>query len=117
MDPIEQLGPERALAFACVAAVGSSMIRRFRIEDAKACTRVCRSILSWTAPWCDTEKKAAWAALLGQFPAPRVVITDGGSGIARPCLNAGPIPRCSVAWSMSSATCAPPDRPAQDGGR
>lgn len=32
--------------------------------------------------WSDTEKKAAWAALLDRFPAPRVVITDGGSGIA-----------------------------------
>ena len=32
--------------------------------------------------WCDTEKKTAWAALLRRFPAPRVVIIDGGSGIA-----------------------------------
>ncbi|GAP61235.1 transposase [Arthrobacter sp. Hiyo1] len=37
-------------------------------------------VLGWQ--WCDTEKKAAWAALIGRFPAPRVVITDGGSGIA-----------------------------------
>ena len=50
MDPSEQLGPQRALAFACVAAVGSSMIRRFRIEDAKACTRICRSILLCAEP-------------------------------------------------------------------
>jgi hypothetical protein len=26
-------------------------------------------VLGWQ--WCDTEKKAAWAALLGRFPAPR----------------------------------------------
>ena len=36
--------------------------------------------LGWQ--WCDTEKKAAWTALLARFPAPTVVITDGGSGIA-----------------------------------
>ena len=50
MDAIEQLGPELAVAFACITAVGSSRIRRFRIEDAKACTRICRSIRFWTAP-------------------------------------------------------------------
>ena len=45
MDPIDELGPELGLAFSCVTAVGSSMVRRFRIEDAKSCTRVCRRIL------------------------------------------------------------------------
>lgn len=45
----DELGPELALAFICVAAVGSSMVRRFRIEDAKSCTRVCRRILSCPA--------------------------------------------------------------------
>jgi hypothetical protein len=45
MDPIDEVGPELALAFTRIAAVGSSMIRRFRIEDAKSCTRVCRRIL------------------------------------------------------------------------
>lgn len=50
MNAIEQLGPELTMAFACIAAVGSSMIRRFRIEDAKACTRVCRRIRLWSAP-------------------------------------------------------------------
>lgn len=37
-------------------------------------------VLAWQ--WCDTEKKAAWAALLARFPAPRVEITDRGAGIA-----------------------------------
>lgn len=49
MDTPDALGPGLALAFTCVAAVGSSMVRRFRIEDAKSCTRVCRRILSCTA--------------------------------------------------------------------
>jgi hypothetical protein len=49
MYAIDKLGSELALAFACVAAVGSSMVRRFRIEDAKSCTRVCRRILSCAA--------------------------------------------------------------------
>lgn len=49
MDTPDALGPGLALAFTCAAAVGSSMVRRFRIEDAKSCTRVCRRILSCTA--------------------------------------------------------------------
>ncbi len=32
--------------------------------------------------WCDTEKTAAWTALLTRIPPPRVVVTDGGSGLA-----------------------------------
>ncbi|GAA3075200.1 IS1249 family transposase [Actinocorallia glomerata] len=31
--------------------------------------------------WCNTEKRAAWEALLGQFPAPAVVINDGAAGL------------------------------------
>jgi hypothetical protein len=42
MDTIE---PDLALAFTSAAAVGSSMIRTFRMDDAKACTRLCRGIL------------------------------------------------------------------------
>jgi hypothetical protein len=42
MDTID---PDLALAFTSAAAVGSSMIRAFRIDDAKACTRLCRRIL------------------------------------------------------------------------
>lgn len=49
MDALDELGPELALAFTCVAAVGSAMVRRFRIEDAKSCTRVCRRIRSCAA--------------------------------------------------------------------
>lgn len=45
MNQVDNLGPEMALAFSCLAAVGSSMVRRFRIEDAKSCTRICRRIL------------------------------------------------------------------------
>lgn len=54
-------------------------------------------VIGWQ--WCDTEKKAAWAALLGPFPAPRVVITDGGSGIAAAlsdCWSDTAVQRCLV---------------------
>ena len=54
-------------------------------------------MLGWQ--WCDTEKKAAWAALLGRFPAPTVVITDGGSGIAAAlseCWSETAVQRCLV---------------------
>ncbi|MBT2551889.1 transposase [Arthrobacter sp. ISL-5] len=54
-------------------------------------------VLGWQ--WCDTEKKAAWAALLERFPAPRVVITDGGSGIAAAlseCWSETAVQRCLV---------------------
>lgn len=30
--------------------------------------------------WCDTEKRPAWEAFLERFPAPAVVVTDGGAG-------------------------------------
>ena len=33
-------------------------------------------VLGWQR--CDTEKKAAWAALLARFPAPTVVISING---------------------------------------
>ncbi|MCT1608073.1 IS1249 family transposase [Nesterenkonia massiliensis] len=36
-------------------------------------------VLGWQ--WCDHEKKIAWAQLLKRFPAPDVVVTDGGRGL------------------------------------
>lgn len=36
-------------------------------------------VIAWQ--WCDREKTAAWTALLTQFPPPRVVICDGGTGL------------------------------------
>lgn len=54
-------------------------------------------MLGWQ--WCDTEKKAAWAALLARFPAPTVVITDVGSGIAAAlseCWSESAVQRCLV---------------------
>lgn len=36
-------------------------------------------VIGWQ--WCDRESKAAWVALFKQFPAPDVVVTDGGSGL------------------------------------
>ncbi len=38
------------------------------------------TVIAWQ--WCDTEKTAAWVALLERIPPPRVVVTDGGSGLA-----------------------------------
>jgi len=36
-------------------------------------------VIAWQ--WCDREKTAAWTALLNQFPPPRVVVCDGGTGL------------------------------------
>lgn len=36
-------------------------------------------VIGWQ--WCDRESKAAWGALLARFPAPDVVVTDGGTGL------------------------------------
>lgn len=36
-------------------------------------------VIGWQ--WCDTESKASWAILLKRFPAPDVVVTDGGTGL------------------------------------
>ncbi|GAA3076798.1 transposase [Nesterenkonia aethiopica] len=36
-------------------------------------------VIGWQ--WCDKESKAAWAALFKRFPAPDVVVTDGGTGL------------------------------------
>lgn len=37
-------------------------------------------VLAWQ--WCARESTAAWTALLSRIPAPRVVVCDGGAGIA-----------------------------------
>lgn len=49
--------------------------------------------------WCDTEKRAGWEALLQRFPAPVVVITDGGTGLISARKYAWPdtrVQRCLV---------------------
>lgn len=54
-------------------------------------------VIGWQ--WCDTEKKAAWVALIERFPAPRVVVIDGGSGLASALKRVWPdtrIQRCLV---------------------
>lgn len=59
--------------------------------------RTPRHVLGWQ--WCDQEKTAAWAALLERFPAPKVVISDGGSGLAaavRRCWPETKVQRCLV---------------------
>lgn len=38
-----------------------------------------RHVLGWQ--WCDQEKKIAWQQLLAQFPAPDMVVIDGGRGL------------------------------------
>lgn len=54
-------------------------------------------VIAWQ--WCDAEKTAAWTALLTRIPAPRVVVIDGGSGLAsalKACWPATKIQRCLV---------------------
>ncbi|MDQ4501217.1 IS1249 family transposase, partial [Sinomonas sp. ASV322] len=54
-------------------------------------------VIGWQ--WCDTEKSAAWAALLERFPAPRVVVCDGGAGLASALRKVWPetrVQRCLV---------------------
>lgn len=49
--------------------------------------------------WCDTEKRAAWETLLQRFPAPAVVVTDGGPGLLSARRYAWPdtrVQRCLV---------------------
>lgn len=62
MDPID---PDLALAFTSAAAVGSSMIRAFRIDDAKACTRLCRRILLFAAAPPPSDLAGILRALSG----------------------------------------------------
>lgn len=54
-------------------------------------------VIAWQ--WCDTEKTAAWSALLERIPPPRVVVTDGGSGLAsalKTCWPGARVQRCLV---------------------
>lgn len=55
------------------------------------------NVIAWQ--WCDTEKTAAWIALLERIPPPRVVVIDGGSGLAsalKACWPHTPVQRCLV---------------------
>lgn len=54
-------------------------------------------VIGWQ--WCDNEKAAAWTELLKHFPAPKVVITDGGSGLMKALKGLWPevkVQRCLV---------------------
>jgi len=54
-------------------------------------------VIAWQ--WCDTEKTAAWTALLERIPPPRVAVIDGGSGLAsalKACWPDTKIQRCVV---------------------
>ncbi|MBL0888947.1 IS1249 family transposase [Myceligenerans indicum] len=49
--------------------------------------------------WCDTEKTAAWMALLERLPAPGVAVVDGVSGLTSALAQAWPdtaVQRCLV---------------------
>lgn len=53
--------------------------------------------LAWQ--WCNTEKIAAWKALLDQVPAPDAVVVDGGPGLLaalRACWPEARVQRCLV---------------------
>lgn len=54
-------------------------------------------VIGWQ--WCDYEKSAAWIALIEAFPPPRVVVIDGGSGLASALKQVWPdtaVQRCLV---------------------
>ena len=54
-------------------------------------------VIGWQ--WCDREKAEAWTALLAHFPEPKVVVTDGGSGLMKALKEFWPqvkIQRCLV---------------------
>lgn len=54
-------------------------------------------VFAWQ--WCDTEKTQAWEALLARIPPPRVVVIDGGQGLASALRTTWPtskIQRCLV---------------------
>ena len=36
-------------------------------------------VIGWQ--WCASESKAAWGELIRRFPAPDVIVTDGGTGL------------------------------------
>lgn len=54
-------------------------------------------VIAWQ--WCDSEKTAAWTALLTRIPPPRVVVADGGAGLAsalKACWPHTQVQRCLV---------------------
>jgi len=55
------------------------------------------TVIAWQ--WCDAEKTAAWTALLERIAAPRVVVADGGVGLAsalKACWPTTKLQRCLV---------------------
>ena len=74
-------------------------------------------VIAWQ--WCDTEKTAAWTALLERIPPPRVVVVDGGSGLAsalKACWPNTRIQRCLVHVQRGVRTYLT-TRPRTDAGR
>jgi len=74
-------------------------------------------VIAWQ--WCDTEKTAAWCALLERIPPPRVVVVDGGSGLAsalKACWPNTRIQRCLVHVQRGVRTYVT-TRPRTDAGR
>lgn len=56
-----------------------------------------KHVIGWQ--WCDHEKSVAWTELLRHFPEPKVVVTDGGSGLMKALKTLWPavkIQRCLV---------------------
>lgn len=54
-------------------------------------------VIGWQ--WCDHEKATAWTELLKHFPEPKVIVTDGGSGLMKALKSLWPevkIQRCLV---------------------
>lgn len=54
-----------------------------------------RHVIDWQ--WCDQEKKIAWLEIFTAWPAPRLVVVDGGSGVHAAISQAWPearVQRC-----------------------
>lgn len=49
MDTIEDLYPHLAPALTGLVSLGAAMVLSFRVEDAKACTRLCRAVRAFAA--------------------------------------------------------------------
>lgn len=55
------------------------------------------TVITWQ--WCNTESTASWTALLARIPPPKVVVIDGGVGLAsalKACWPQTKIQRCLV---------------------
>jgi hypothetical protein len=63
MDTIEDLYPQLDTAFTGLVSLGASMVRSFRVEDAKACTGLCRAARNFAATPAPSDLAGVFRAL------------------------------------------------------